>query len=487
MNGNFELLIPILLPVVTGSILVAMKKWNRTVRLRVVTILVLAVSVAVTLVNTMTGEKSLFLWNITDGMPILLRLDDVGRWFSSLVAIMWLLVAFYSSEYLKHEERENQFFGFYLITYGIIIGLDYSGSLMTLYLFYELMTMVTVTLVVHSRTKEAVAAGLKYLIYSLFGAFMGLLGIFFIHKYGSTLEFTPGGVLIATADKELLLVIAFVAILGFSTKAGMFPLHGWLPTAHPVAPAPASAVLSGIITKSGVLALIRVIYYIFGDAFIRGTWVQYTWMILALATVLMGSMMAYKEKILKKRLAYSTVSQVSYILFGLALLTPDGFTGAMLHVVFHSVLKITLFLAAGAIMFKTGHTKVEELRGIGQQMPLTLAFYSIASLGLIGIPPLNGFISKWYLASGALAAEVSVFSWLGPVILLISAILTAGYLLPMAMEGFFPGKEFKRLKKDEVPLQMLAPMGILAFGTVLLGVFPNFLTDFIGNIITAVF
>lgn len=488
MNGNFELLIPILLPILAGSILVPLKKWNKTRRLGGISVAVIALSAVAIIWGNLSGEKGLFLWNLTDSIPIMLKLDDIGRLFSTLTAGIWLLIAFFSWEYLKHEERQSQFWGFYLITFGVITGLDYSGNLMTMYLFYELMTMVTVTLVLHNRTKEAVSASLKYLIYSLFGAFMGLLSIFFVHKYGDSLEFTPGGVFGSLgSEKDMLLVVAFLVILGFSTKAGMFPLHGWLPTAHPVAPAPASAALSGIITKSGILALVRVIYYIFGDDFIRGTWVQYAWLGLALGTVLMGSMMAYKEPVLKRRLAYSTVSQVSYVVFGLGLLQPEAFAGALMHVVFHSILKVVLFLSAGAIIYKTGLTRVEELKGIGRRLPGTMLCFTVASLGLVGIPPLNGFISKWYLASGALAAEIPVFSYLGPAILLVSAILTAGYLFPVTLNGFFPGEGNPGLAREKESPLMLAPMGILCVLTLGFGLASGGLYDFLNSIAAAVF
>ena len=227
-------------------------------------------------------------------------------------------------------------------------------------------------------------------------------------------------------------------ILGFGTKAGMFPLHGWLPTAHPAAPAPASAVLSGIITKMGVLGVIRTVFYCVGADALRGTWVQTAWMILALITVFMGSMLALREDLFKKRLAYSSVSQVSYVLFGLSTLTAAGFEGALLHVLFHSAIKITLFMTAGAVICKTGLTRVSGLQGLGRRMPLVFVLFTVVSLGLIGIPPTGGFISKWFIASGAMALP-SAFAYIGPAVLLLSAILTAAYLLPVSIRGFLPG------------------------------------------------
>ena len=255
-----------------------------------------------------------------------------------------------------------------------------------------------------------------------------------------------------------------------------------------MAPAPASAALSGLIVKAGVLGVIRTVYFLFGASFIRGTWVQTAWLSLSLITIFMGSMLAYREKVMKKRLAYSTVSQVSYILFGLALAEPSAMTGALLHVVFHAFIKAGLFLSAGAIIYKTGRTNVDDLTGIGKQMPVTIWCYTFASLALIGIPPASGFISKWYLAQGALSSDTGVFTWLGPVVLLVSALLTAGYLLPITVKGFLPGADFdyNSLQKKEPNFWMLIPLIILAALSLLLGVFPNPLTEFIRGIVNTV-
>lgn len=281
------------------------------------------------------------------------------------------------------------------------------------------------------------------------------------------------------------LIALMLIIIGFGTKAGMFPMHGWLPTAHPVAPAPASAVLSGIITKSGVLAIIRVVFYTVGADVLRGTWVQYTWMTLALITVFMGSMMAYKEQVLKKRLAYSTVSQVSYILFGLSVLNETGLVGALSHFVFHSVVKNCLFLAAGVIIYKTGKKTVKELTGIGKEMPITMWCFTLVSITLVGIPPTSGFISKWYLAMGAFESEASIFApWFGPAVLLVSAMLTAGYLLPISIQAFFPGEgfDYKKLVKKEPCLLMTVPLLLFTAAAVLFGIFPGTFLGFLENI-----
>jgi formate hydrogenlyase subunit 3/multisubunit Na+/H+ antiporter MnhD subunit len=266
----------------------------------------------------------------------------------------------------------------------------------------------------------------------------------------------------------------------------MYPMHGWLPSAHPVAPAPASAVLSAVIAKSGVLAIIRILYYLVGAEKLFGTWVQTALLSLALLTVFMGSMMAYKEKIMKKRLAYSTVSQISYVLLGLFFFSAEGVTGALLHVIFHAVIKTCLFLCAGAIIYLTGKTRIEELRGIGKELPITIWCFTLASLGLIGIPPASGFVSKWFLAKAALDSGLPVFSWLAPVVLLISALLTAGYLLPITINGFFPGKDYTApAAAITEPKTMWIPLVILAALAVGLGIWSGDMTAFFESLASA--
>ena len=253
----------------------------------------------------------------------------------------------------------------------------------------------------------------------------------------------------------------------------MYPLHGWLPTAHPIAPAPASALLSAMIAKGGVLAVIRLVYFAVGAQTIRGTWVQLAWMCLALLTILMGSTMAFSEEVLKKRLAYSTVSQISYIMLGLSLLTDEGLRGGLLHVFSHACAKGCLFLVAGVFIYKLKLRRVTELMGIGRLMPLTLLCFTAASISLVGIPPMGGFTSKWAIATAAMDSGTGIFEVLGPVVLLISALLTAGYLLPVMVDGFFPGgvTGTENDEKAEPNALMLIPMFILCVGSLLVGVF----------------
>lgn len=437
-----------------------------------------------------SGEGSLTLFYLMDNIPVYFHVDALARIFVTLTSIIWVLVGIYAFVYMEHEGKEGRFFGFYILVYLVLIALELAGNLVTLYFFYELMTLTSMPLVLHNGSREAIMAALKYLFYSMCGAYCALFGIYFLYKYCDTLTFKAGGTLnmtLVSGNETILLIAVFMMLIGFGAKAGMFPLHSWLTAAHPISPAPASAVLSSIIVKGGVLAIIRSVYYIVGVDFIRGSWVQNAWIVLTLLTVFMGSMLAYREKVFKKRLAYSTVSQVSYILFGLSMLTPEAFVGSILHVVFHACIKSVLFLTAGSFIFHTGKTRVDEYAGIGKHMSLTLWCYTFASLALIGIPPMSGFISKWYLAQGALQSQTGVFRFLGPAVLLISALLTAGYLLPITMKGFLPGKDALVEEKKERIDKMNAVLLILAAFTVLMGVWPNPLINYIVEIAGGLF
>lgn len=485
------ILLPILLPLLAGVLLLAAKENKRiTWPYTMTVLLVSAVLVVWNAAVSDEQDRVLTLFHLTSDIDIYFHIDALGSFFAVTVTLVWLLTGIFSYEYMKTEGHQKRYFSFYLLSYGALIGLDFAGNLVTMYLFYELMTILSVPLVLHDQSHEAVMAGLKYLIYSLGGAYLALFGLFFLNQYCTTLQFTAGGCLNperVAGHENLILLVAFVMLLGFGVKAGMFPGHAWLPTAHPAAPSPASAVLSGIIVKSGVLAIIRVVYYLLGPAFIAGTWVQHAWLILSLITIFMGSLLAYREPLLKKRLAYSTVSQLSYILFGLAMLNGTAAAGSLLHVMVHAVIKTALFLSAGAFISRTGTKEASKLRGIGKRMPVTLWCYTFAALGLTGIPPFGGFVSKWYLAAGALHTGMRIYSWLGPVVLLVSALLTAGYLLPLTLDGFLPGEEAHSqddscgLRKKESPW-MSVPLIILAALTLLLGVFPNPLVQFLSGI-----
>lgn len=479
-----DMIAAIVLPMLFGAALPFLKIKNRTLKMWLIAV-VLAAEAALAVTVILRGERYLELWRITDALAVSLRSDGLGRLFAVLFTAGWLLVGIFSFEYMKHEKNEDRFYAFFLLSEGALVGLSFSANMAAMYICFELVTLLSMPLVMHTMKKDAMSAALKYLFYSIAGAFMALLGIFYLAHSTTSLDFVPGGCLDPakiSGREGMLLVVILITVIGFGTKAGMYPMHGWLPTAHPVAPAPASAVLSALIAKAGVLAIIRMLYYVVGADFLAGTWVQTVLLSLSLFTVFMGSLMAYREKVLKKRLAFSTVSQISYILTSLFIFTAEGIQGALLHTVFHAAVKTCLFLAAGALIYYTGKTAADAFKGIGKQLPVVMWCYALVSLTLIGIPPTGGFVSKWVMASAALDSAPGVFSWLIPVVLLISALLTAGYLMPLVIDAFFCTEEASALpKRNESPL-MWVPMAVLAAVAVLPGIFSAPLKDITAGI-----
>ena len=462
------LIILTLFPVIGGLILPMLNKiQNRNTRLGAV-VLIQAIEAVLGFMVILGDKISTGTFTLVDQISVGFTADTLAKFFVALVIVGWTLVTLYACVYMKHEENEMRFFLFMFLSEGAMLGAALSENLVSMYIFYEMVTLFSMPLVLHSLSKESVAAAKKYLYYSVAGAFLALFGIFVLATNSNTLSFVAGGVDITASP--LVLVGVFTMLLGFGAKAGLFPMHGWLPTAHPVAPAPASALLSGLIAKAGVLAIIRTVFYVVGTDALTGTWVQTVALSFALLTVLMGSMMAYLEKGFKKRLAFSTVSQISYVLTGLFLFTDDGFTGALWQIVFHAVVKVGLFLCAGAVIFMYGKTEVKDLKGLGKKMPITFTCFTVLSLSLIGIPPTGGFYSKWYIATSALSADLGALSYIAPIILLISAILTAAYLLSISIDAFF-GKEEVEIEKKREPLLMVVPIIILTVIAVAGGVF----------------
>lgn len=509
---DWILLMPVLIPVIGALSLIAMRfyfpkqsvldgtpRFKRAVRIGT---FCFAFAAALSVLAIALSEDYSFavLSLISDNYPVYFRSDDTAVIFAAVAAVMWLLSTWFSFAYMDHQKNESRYQIFSLLSLGAVLGVCFSGNLITTYLFYEMMTLVTFPLVLHEQTKEAVSAGMTYLYYSIAGAFLGLCGIFFLSRAaapatadGGTLAYRAGGYISVTENDTVLLVVLFLMLVGLACKAGMFPLQGWLPKAHPVAPAPASALLSGNITKMGLLFTIRVLYYTVVPESLAGTWVMKALLSLSLITVFLGSMLAYREKVLKKRLAYSTVSQVSYCLTGVYLLSEVTLGGAILHMIFHSVVKNLLFLSVGAVIFVTGRTRADQVKGLAKKMPVTMCCFTAAGLALVGIPPMCGFISKWYLASGAIDTKIPVFSWLAPVVLLISALLTAGYLLTISADAYFgkaeDGEETEGSEKavGKKRIFLLAPLVILAVAALVSGIFPNPIWNAIRDAIQSVF
>lgn len=479
--NNITIIIPIIFPFIL-AIIMATVKLDEKKRNIFVSIGVILNFIFLVTIFYVFGESRVHLFKINEFLDIYFKIDKVSVLFSLLVAILWIFTTFYAMEYMKHEGKERKFYTFFLATLGVTIGIAFSGNLITLYAFYEFLTLSTFPLVIHTDSKEALKSGKKYLIYSFVGATLVLLGMILLFSITKDTTFNAHGILPAlTNDNKNLYLVSYISMfLGFGVKAALVPFHSWLPAAM-VAPTPVSALLHAVaVVKSGIFAIVRMSYFIFGTEIIRQLHINIFLSILIVISILMGSFLALHQENLKKRLAYSTISQLGYVLLGVVLLNEDAFVGSLLHLINHAVIKIVLFFCVGAIMYTTGKTDISQIRGIGKQMPITMGCFSIAAISLIGIPPTNGFVSKWFLAQGGLTEGKMVF----PAILLISALLTALYLLPVITEAFFKKGENSIVK--EAPIKMLLPIVMITIIVVLLGLFPNMLISFIQKIASEV-
>lgn len=423
------LLLVIVLPIITGALLPAFH-WTSP---RMRNLYVLATTVINSLlvaVLVLQGQASMDLLQFSERLKFSLRMDGLSQLFAGLLALLWPVTTVFSFGYMKGKPQQNSFYAFFMMSYGATLGVALGANLLTLYIFYEMMSLTTLPLVMHGGSPSAIKAGLKYLYYSLGGSGFAFIGLVYVLYFGAGSNFVPGGLFanVALEHSQQLRLGYLLCFLGFSVKAAVFPVHGWLPTAS-VAPTPVTALLHAVaVVKSGVFAILRVTFYSFGAVVIRGSYAQYIPLALSIFTIVYGCSMALKEQHLKRRLAWSTVSNLSYILFGALLLTPAGLRAGLLHLVFHALMKITLFMTAGVFKERAHVNHVQQLRGINAQLPLYAAIFTLGSLAMTGIPPLIGFISKWALA----LAGVRLGGWLpmlGLAALLISALLTAGYLM----------------------------------------------------------
>ena len=384
------------------------------------------------------------LFRFANNLEVAFRIDGLATVFAALVSFLWPLATLYAFEYMSHLQHRQLFFMFYVMTFGVTLGIAFSGNILTMYCFYEMLTMVTLPLIIHPLSKEAVSASRTYLLYSLGGAAFAFIGMIFILYYGTTGAFVPGGVMhtAAAAEQQNVLLIAYVlTFFGFSVKAAMWPFGGWLPKAG-VAPTPVTALLHAVaVVKAGAFALMRITYYSFGAELLRGTWAQTLLLVFVIITIVYGCSRALKETHLKRRLAYSTMSNLSYILFGVVLMSPLGLVGALCHMVFHAFMKICSFFCVGAVMHQTKKNYVHEINGLGHVMPVTFVIFTISGLALMGVPGLPGFISKWNLAKAAVSSEQPL-AFVGVFALLVSALLTAIYMMSISFRAFCPGREF---------------------------------------------
>ena len=375
------------------------------------------------------------------------------------------------------------FYTFFIMSFGATMGIAMADNILTMYLFYEIMTLFTIPLVMHGMTHKHRKATRKYMIFSIGGAAFAFPGVAYLILNGGN-DFVLGGHSYHMAESDIGKILFLIAFIGFGVKAAVFPVHSWLPTAS-VAPTPVTALLHAVaVVKAGAFAIIRLTYYSYGPEAIQGTWVQYAVMMIAAFTIVFGSTMATRQTHFKRRLAYSTIANLSYIVFAATLMTNAGLLAAFLHLIFHSVIKISAFFAAGSVLHKTQKEYIHQFDGIGKEMPLTFIFYTISALALTGIPPLCGFVSKWSIATAATETD-NIFALMGVVALLISALLTAIYTLTPTLKAFFPAKGTVALpvKKCEAGPFMLIPMGLCAVASIIFGLFSGQIANLLQEVI----
>lgn len=381
------------------------------------------------------GERYETRFELVAGIEFVLRIDSLALLFVTLSALLWLATTVYAIGYLEDSPHRSRFFGFFSLCVSATVGVALAGNLLTFVFFYELLTLSTYPLVVHRGTARALRAGNVYLAYTLLGGALLLAGTAWLYVLTAPTEFASGGVVSALAieHRGALVAIFVLLVAGLGVKAGIVPLHTWLPIAM-VAPAPVSALLHAVaVVKAGAFGIVRVVYDVYGVETAAALGLLTPLAAIAAFTILYGSMRALVQQEIKKRLAFSTVSQVSYILLGVAIFGPIGTIGGLVHLVHQGLMKITLFFCAGNLAETLGIHRISELDGVGRRMPWTMAAFTIGAFGMIGLPPVAGFVTKWYLGLGAVEAGMH---WV-LVVLVASSLLNAAYFLPLVYAAWF--------------------------------------------------
>jgi multicomponent Na+:H+ antiporter subunit D len=420
------------------------------------------------------GNKIVFtIAQVVPGVALKFRVDALGMLFALVSSSLWIVTSAYSIGYMRglNEHSQTRYFVFFAFALSATVGVAFSANLLTMYLFYEMLSFATYPLVTHHQDHEARASGRKYLLY-IVGTSIGLVlpAMLICYNMTGTLDFSIEGIFAGTEHKAKMTVLLLMLVLGFA-KVGIMPFHSWLPAAM-VAPTPVSALLHAVaVVKVGAFSVVRVLTGVFGVNFLTsfhlGPLIGY----IAAFTVITASLIALSQDGLKRRLAFSTIGQLSYIVLGVALLSPKGLTGGMVHIAMHAFGKITLFFCAGAIFVATGKKNISEMVGIGKRMPVTMIAFFIGSLSVIGLPPTGGFFSKWYLVLGTLQADQMPML----IILLTSSLLNAAYFFPIVYKAFFCTAEESMYENTirEAPIWCVAPLVVTAIGSIVLFFYPT--------------
>jgi len=433
------------------------------------------------------GAYEFTLATLYPGVSIKFHLDALGILFAGTASFLWILAGFYCIGYMRglDEHAQTRFYVCYAVSVGAAMGAAFAGSLFTLYLFYEIVSIFTYPLVAHHQDAEGYAGAKKYIVYLMFTSKAFLLpAMVIIYMQCGTLDFSYTGIINgifpAGANHVLVVVSYLLCLFGFA-KAGIMPFHNWLPSAM-VAPTPVSALLHAVVVvKVGVFSTCRVMLSVFGVQMLHNLNLGIITAYFVSFTIITASIIALSKSNLKARLAYSTISQLSYIILGVAMLTPSGITGGLVHIANHAFSKITLFFCAGAIFVASGKKDIKEMGGLGYRMPLTMIAFGIASLSMIGVPPSSGFVTKWFLALGAM--ELKSVGLL--VVLLVSSLLNAGYFVPVFLKAFF-GKVSPEdaeltgsLENRPLILFMVIPLLITATISIVIGIYPDLFLNII--------
>jgi len=423
------------------------------------------------------GTPECKLLDLAPGIALHLRADPAGMVFALLASTLWIVTTLYSIGYMRGGKSPHQtaYFASFAVCVSSAIGIAFAANPLTFLLFFELLTVATYPLVVHNRSEEAVRGGRKYLAYTFIAAQCLLVAVVWSTFLVPGATFQAGGFLAASgATPAQLRILLLLFMIGIGVKAAIMPLHGWLPAAM-VAPTPVSALLHAVaVVKAGAFGCVRVLVFIFGPSLLREIGMDWLIASVAAATIVGGSLRALGEDNLKRRLAYSTVSQLSYIVLGAALGSPAAIAGAIFHIAAHGFMKITLFFCAGSIYTRTHYTEIAQLAGLGKRMPITMGAFTLAALGLAGTPLLAGFVSKWNLALGAIHSGNEVFV----AILVLSAFLNFAYFFPIVYTAFFEGDKGETVRFDETHVAVWLPPALTAVAALALGMFPDFFWSF---------
>ena len=472
------LLVTMLCPILGGLLLGTCRGIPARTRRALAVGVTLATS-ALALALATKGFERFTLISYADRFTLSFRLDHRGKALMTLMAVLWPLSTLYATEYMAHEERESTFYMWFLLSYGVMIPFCCAEDLFTLYILYECVTLSTLPLVWHKKDVESIRAARTYVRYSIGCAAFGFAAMVMLGMNGS-ITFLRGGQTFDGLSDKLLNALFVTGFFGFGVKAAVFPFSRWLPKAG-AAPTPVTALLHAVaVVNAGVFAVQRLIYDVLPIDRLRGGWGQAVALVAAVLTVLYGAVMAVREHHVKRRLAWSTVSNLGYMLVGAALMTTAGDAATMLHMVCHSLTKIVLFFCVGGVMVKTGLTQVAEMRGLGRRMPLTFAAFLMASLSLMGIPPLAGFSSKFALITAALDVG-GPWALLGAGALIVSAILTAVYTLTVALPAWFLPGEGGQVERCDPTWRMLVPIFVILALMLAAGLWPGALMDALRN------